>query len=505
MAKSRAKLEYGDFQTPRQLANDVCSLLDSLRPASILEPTCGIGNFALAAAQRFPDSRIIGRDINADHVAVAQARASASSLKNVDVQCGDFFETEWRSFLHGLAEPILILGNPPWVTTSELGVVGSGNAPTKSNFQLRRGIDAITGKANFDISEWMVIRLLEACSGRNACLAMLVKSTVARKVLLHAWRRGLQIESAATRAIDALKHFGASVAACLLIVNFTPGATSSECDEYEDLGSRPPVRTLACCDGHLVADLAAYRAWSHLGGGDSRWCWRSGIKHDCSAVMEFRLVRGELRNNAGQAVDIEWEYLYPMLKSSEVAGRACQPSRWMLVPQRVVGEPTERIEGIAPKTWQYLQSHRDAFRGRKSTIYKRQPEFSVFGVGPYSFAPWKVAVSGFYKRLTFTVVGPHEGRPVIMDDTTYFLALESREEAEAIADVLSSQAAQSFYRAFIFWDAKRPITAELLRRLDLMRTAEVLNKTAALTRFASATNLAPSRRTSVASAEVSLF
>ncbi|HTU88513.1 MAG TPA: hypothetical protein VMF69_00310, partial [Gemmataceae bacterium] len=45
-------------------------------------------------------------------------------------------------------------------------------------------------------------------------------------------------------------------------------------------------------------------------------------------------------------------------------------------------------------------------------------------------------------------------------------------QAEYLAALLNSPTAQAFYRAFVFWDTKRPITADLLRRLDLRRIAE---------------------------------
>jgi len=112
---------------------------------------------------------------------------------------------------------------------------------------------------------------------------------------------------------------------------------------------------------------------------------------------------------------------------------------------------------------------------RGSSIYKGRPPFSIFGIGPYSFAPWKVAISGFYKRLNFQQVGPLQGRPVVFDDTCYFLACSSEEESRRVVELLNSNVARDFYRAFVFWDAKRPITAELLQRLSLPGLARALN------------------------------
>ena len=63
--------EYGDYQTPTDLAERVCKLLadKGLSPGSIVEPTCGIGNFLLVAHDRFPTAlQGLGVEINADYL-----------------------------------------------------------------------------------------------------------------------------------------------------------------------------------------------------------------------------------------------------------------------------------------------------------------------------------------------------------------------------------------------------------------------------------------------------
>ena len=66
----------------------------------------------------------------------------------------------------------------------------------------------------------------------------------------------------------------------------------------------------------------------------------------------------------------------------------------LLVPQTRVGESVERLQINAPLTWKYLQNHLDYFQNRKSAVYNKMTPFSIFGVGDYAFAPWKVAISG---------------------------------------------------------------------------------------------------------------
>ena len=93
----------------------------------------------------------------------------------------------------------------------------------------------------------------------------------------------------------------------------------------------------------------------------------------------------------------------------------------------------------------------------------------MFGIGDYSFSPWKVAISGFYKKLEFKIVGSYENKPIVFDDTCYFIPCKTKMEAEKICSLLNSKAGQEFFEAFIFWDAKRPITAEILQKLNISK------------------------------------
>jgi predicted RNA methylase len=158
---SRLSSEFGDFQTPPQLASAICNLLrdSGVTPETVIEPTCGRGAFLKAAAEVFPQSQLIGADINPIHL--RSARESLSECLEsgqLELHKADFFDFPWSSVLAAKPGPWLVLGNPPWVTNAKLGVLKSRNLPSKTNRQGGLGIDAITGKSNFDISEWMLHR-----------------------------------------------------------------------------------------------------------------------------------------------------------------------------------------------------------------------------------------------------------------------------------------------------------------------------------------------------------
>jgi hypothetical protein len=489
--KSKRRTEFGDFQTPVDLSDRICDFLfdQGIRPSSVVEPTCGEGNLLLSALDRFTSvTRAIGIDVSPEYIERVQSRLTARSYSNrVHAFQGDFFSMDWGRILDGLPEPILVIGNPPWVTSSELASLDSANLPKKTNFQGLSGLDAKTGKSNFDISEWMLIHILEFLNHRNATMAMLCKTSVARKVLAHGWKQDFCLADSRIYLINAKEAFGASVDACLLVC----GTIASErrervCQVHDGISGDTYRTTFGYRNNRLIANIECYERWKHLEDGNS-YRWRSGIKHDCSKVMELEREERGFRNKLGQLFDLETTYLYPMLKSSDVVREGTpKPSKWMLVTQRAVGEDTTRIKHTAPKTWAYLTSHSEFFDRRRSSVYKGRPRFSVFGVGEYSFAPWKVAISGLYKKLHFAVVGPHAEKPVVLDDTCYFIPCQSGEEAHYLAGLLNSEVAREFFKSFIFWDAKRPVTASILGRLSLVALARELGTENTIMNFLSA-------------------
>lgn len=487
--KSDRVAEYGDFQTPVSLARAVCRLLSrrGVSPAAVVEPTCGRGNLLLAALDEFPNAtRAVGLDVNRAHVEAVRWRLRGRSDRcKVETIVGDFFNAEWSGLLRSLPDPVLVIGNPPWVTNTELGTLRSSNLPEKANFKRLGGLDALTGKSNFDISEWMLLEIMRWLDGRNATMAMLCKTVVARKVLAHAWKHKVGLSDAEVYLIDANASFNASVDACLLLCTFASSSGNHESLVYASITDGKPVSMIGYRDGRLIADLDAYHRWKHL-EGPAGYRWRSGIKHDCAKVMELRKEGQRFRNGFHELVELEDEYVYPMLKGSEIAkARIKSPRGWLIVTQQSTGEDTSVIRRRAPKTWEYLQSHAERLDRRASSIYRNRPQFSIFGVGDYSFAPWKVAISGLYKRLAFTSIGSFAGKPIVVDDTCCFVSCAAEAEATFVASLLNSPGARAFLSAFIFWDAKRPITIDVLQRLDLAAVARELGCGHTLSRYLS--------------------
>jgi len=247
--------EFGDFQTPRELAFEICLLLSRLniQPQSVVEPTCGLGNFIQAARKIFYSSEIFGFDISSKYVEFAENKFTGD--EEISISQADFFEVDWDKLFSSLPKPILILGNPPWVTNSQLSVLESKNIPRKENFQNFSGLDAMTGKSNFDISEWMLIRLLESLNEQDARLAMLCKTSVARKVLKYAWKNKIHLANSAIYKIETEKYFNASVDACLLFCEFSKSVQNTIGKIFESLTAENPSQEIGFKNNELSLQL----------------------------------------------------------------------------------------------------------------------------------------------------------------------------------------------------------------------------------------------------------
>ena len=140
--KTNSKVEFGDFQTPLALARAVSSLLvqHGVKAETVLEPTCGVGSFLVAASESFPKARLLGWDINPKYVAQTKsALTEAGAGKRALVGQQDFFAHDWAAELAGIRGSLLVLGNLPWVTNATVSGMNGSNLPAKENFQGFRG------------------------------------------------------------------------------------------------------------------------------------------------------------------------------------------------------------------------------------------------------------------------------------------------------------------------------------------------------------------------------
>lgn len=468
--------EYGDWQTNEKLAAIVTELIKNTGfvPQVIFEPTAGVGNFLFTAIDTFISIKFAyAVEINHEYIDIILKRASRYKDIQFLIHNQSIFNFNFNSL--PLNKEILIIGNPPWVTNSDLGLINSSNLPKKSNFKNHKGLDAITGKGNFDIAEYIVLQILNACHNKNGILAILLKNSVIRNIISEQKQNNFKIGKICQYEIDTKKEFGANTNASLFMchLNCEP---EYECNVY-NIYDQKFIRKFGLLNNKLVFDLSKYSYKKNI-EGVSPLIWRSGIKHDCSKVMELKKTGEFFSNGFNENLKLENDYVYPLLKSSDLKGGIIETgNKSIIITQKSTSDNTNYIKNTAPLTYDYLLQNSNYLDSRKSIIYKKNFRFSIFGVGEYSFKRYKVAISSMYKKFQFTLIISKD-KPIMLDDTCYFLAFDNYKFAFITYCLLNHKITNDFINSVALIDGKRKITKSILMRIDLLQCAKLISHTA---------------------------
>jgi len=480
------RAEYGDFQTNSDLANKVILHLSSreISPEILIEPTCGKGNFIIASLRSFKNIKnVFGVEIYRPYVWETKFSIVDFFLKNPNtnkpeisiIHCNVFdYNFEEIAKIHSNKD-VLVIGNPPWVTNSKLGGLNSTNLPKKTNFKNHTGLDAITGKGNFDIAEFITLTLIRTFQSMKGDLLLLVKNSVIKNIVFDQRKYRFKISAIEKHCIDSKKEFNVSVEAALLYCQLNSHPTF-DCTEFNFYNNQSSYLRFGWLNDKFVSNFDTYIHTRKI-DGECPFVWRQGLKHDCSTIMELDKVNGYYINGLNEAVNLEDGLVYGFLKSSDLKNMVINQTRkFTIVTQKKVGQETNYIKTKYPNTYQYLIQHQAHFDARKSSIYNNKPLFSIFGIGDYSFKPYKVAISGLYKTFHFTLILPQENKPVMLDDTCYLIGFEKVEFAVYSLILLNSDTTVQFLQSVTFSDAKRTFTKDVLMRINLLELGRMIDK-----------------------------
>jgi len=153
------------------------------------------------------------------------------------------------------------------------------------------------------------------------------------------------------------------------------------------------------------------------------------------------LTEGAKRGVDQVTAEIEPDLLYPLLRGRDVRRWQAQPSAYLLMtqdPQTRRGLDPQIMQTLYPKTWAYLKRFEAILRERKSRgvsdmVAKGAPFYTMFAVGEYTFAPWKVVWGRIGNHLEAAVASQS-----IPQETISFVACHNETEAHYIAALVNS-------------------------------------------------------------------
>jgi SAM-dependent methyltransferase len=393
-----------------------------------------------------------------------------------------------------------VMGNPPWVNWESLpGEYRSGTVHLWQHHGLfpHKGMDAILGKGKKDISMLMTYVAMDDYLKDRGRLGFLITQSVFKTAGAgQGFRRfrlgsGTPIRVVAVDDMSRLKPFeGASNRTAIVVLE--RGRETKYPFRSYSLWYKPAGGSVIPEDVSLAeletGKVAVYRQFHALpvDGDDQTSQWMTGRRHALVAVKKplgaseyeghagvytgganavywlqivgtrpdglavvRNLTQGAKRTAKQVQAAIEGDLIHPLLRGRDVQRWRAEPSASILMvqdPEKRQGYDEDWLRAEYPRTYAYLKDFEDVLRQRASQAVRRLmeigPFYSMFAVGDYTFAPYKVVWREQASGMTVAVTGAFEGRTVVPDHKLMLVDFDRSDEAHYLCALLNSSPAR---------------------------------------------------------------
>ncbi|MCX8139805.1 MAG: SAM-dependent methyltransferase [Gemmataceae bacterium] len=195
------------------------------------------------------------------------------------------------------------------------------------------------------------------------------------------------------------------------------------------------------------------------------------------------VTEGAKRKVEAVTVEMEPDLLYPLVRGRDVQRWLAQPSAYLLMtqdPKLRRGLDPKIMQSRYPKTWAYLKRFEAVLRERSGfkryftrkqgkQVIETGPFYSIFNVGDYTFAPWKVVWPNMGDRIVAAVISEQDGKPITPQHIVTILPTEDQAEAFYIAATVNSIPFQFAAHAYSQAGGKSFGTPEILEKILVPR------------------------------------
>lgn len=205
------------------------------------------------------------------------------------------------------------------------------------------------------------------------------------------------------------------------------------------------------------------RVGAYTGGANAIY-WLTVVHRRPDGLLVVQNLReGARRQVELVSAEIEAELVYPLLRGRDVAKWRASPSASILVTHSPTGgltaySPTH-LQRHFPRAYAYLRRFEDMLRSR--AVFRRYftrrsggrtietgPFYSMFDIGPYTFARTKVVWRE--QAAEFTVAAVNSGsRPIVPDHKLMVVETASPDEAYYLAGVLGNSISRYLVASYI--------------------------------------------------------
>jgi SAM-dependent methyltransferase len=517
----------GEYYTPDWLAEKLLAetLREDLGDASkrVLDPACGSGTFLVLlikhirrrafAANVAPAQslkrilrNVVGFDVNP--LAVQAARANyllalgellQSSREPLEVPVYEIDsvlgETDLPKFDY-------IVGNPPWVNWEDLPErYRRETLPLWERYGLfpkrQTAMQTILGAAKYDLSMLMTYVAADRYLCPHGRLGFLISQAIFKTSAAgQGFRRfrlpdGTPLGVCRVEDLVKLKPFDSAANRTAILViekgretqypveyrHHVPGRTHRWSAQPVSADPTSPwiaARPAALAALTRILGASDYRAREGANtGGANAVFWVKAEARSSNRLTFRNVTEGARTPVPRRRVTIETDLVYPLLRGRNV-------SRWRALTEQsivITHRPGMKLRAIPeiemksafPKAFSYLKGFESLLRQRPA--YKRYfqataPFYSLFNIGEYTFAPWKVVWREQAIPFRAAVVGPAGGRVAVPDHKLMMVAVESEDEAHYLCGALNSLLVRAAVAAYTI---ETQISTHVLQHIRVAR------------------------------------
>lgn len=213
-------------------------------------------------------------------------------------------------------------------------------------------------------------------------------------------------------------------------------------------------------------------------GGANAVYWLQIKEAKDDSLLVSNIVEKAKRKVTNVTEKIEKEFVYPMLKGSDISKWHTSYSQYLLVPHTIDTKmwpvSQEIMRKNFPKTFSYLSffkkelDERNGFAGWEKNIQKKEFH-SILRIGEYTFAPykvvWKYIAQEFICAVVSSVDDQFLGKKLIIpNEKVMYISTDSEEEAYYLCGILSSTPISEYVKSFM---NPTSISAHVLNKLRI--------------------------------------
>jgi hypothetical protein len=298
------------------------------------------------------------------------------------------------------------------------------------------------------VDDLSVLQPFEGATNRTAILTLIKGETTRYPVTYTIWQgmkgKRIPLESTLREASEQSRRR-----------NFFAEPVDS--DKYTSPWITAPRHVLLAL--RKVINPSAYRAYegSNTGGLNGVfWIQILDRRPDGAIVIENLAEIGKKDVQAVRA-SIEPDLVYQLLRGRDIKPWQTSPEAWLLLTQdteKRIGWPEAKMKSKWPMTYQYLKQFEEQLRRRSGFIKyfdaSRDPFWSMYNIGPYTLAQYKVVWKEVADNLVAAVISEDDsGKTVIPDHTVVFIPFSNEREAHYVCALLGSSLARAVVRFYV--------------------------------------------------------